>query len=54
MPSGFTLLSSSFHCSGESFPLRMSVPVKPVSATISRVINCVDDISSEKKATGVS
>ena len=32
----------------------MSLPGRPVSATMSRIINCTDDISSEKNATADS
>ena len=48
-----TLTFSCSHSCFSSLPVRSFSEDKPVSLEIRRVINCTDDISKEKKATGI-
>ncbi len=52
--SGFVADSKWRHCSGVSRPDFTSLPARPVSAMMRRIINCTADISSEKNATPCS
>ena len=49
----FTRLLKISHSASSNFPVRNFSEVSPVSEDIKRVISCTDDISSEKKATGI-
>ncbi len=53
-PSGLVADSRWRHCSGVRRPLFTSLPLRPVSATIRRIMSCTEDISSEKNATPAS
>ena len=53
-PRGLVAASRWRHCSGVSRPDYTSLPERPVSAMIRRIISCTEDISSEKNATPAS